>query len=185
LGERGCLPRDYPEVWRAVNQACSNLASLCYSVYMYKNEIVKNRRAYFDYEILETFEAGIALLGTEIKSLRNHGGNLQEAYVKLVKGELFLVGASIAPYRFGNFFNHEERRERKLLMHKHEIDKLDAQVAQKGVTLVPLSLYFKKGRVKIKIATAKGKKRHDKRSAKIEKERDREASRAMKQDYSA
>src|SRR6185503_1317499 len=124
-------------------------------------DLVNNKRAYYDYEILESFEAGLVLLGTEIKSLRDHGGNLQEAFVKLIKGELYLIGASIAPYRYGNFFNHEERRDRKLLMHKKEIFKIGAKVHEKGVTLVPLALYLKKGRVKLKLGLAKGKKQYD------------------------
>lgn len=143
-------------------------------------ELVRNRRAYHDYEILETYEAGIVLVGTEVKSLRDHGGNLAEAYVKILQGELWLIGASIAPYRFGNIYNHEERRERKLLMHKKEIKKLKESVQQKGLTLVPLSLYFKAGRVKIKVGLARGKKHHDKRHAITEREKKREMERAIK-----
>jgi len=143
-------------------------------------ELVRNRRAFHDYEILETYEAGIALVGTEVKSLRDHGGNLAEAYVRIIHGELWLIGASIAPYRFGNIYNHEERRERKLLMHKNEIKKLKEAVQQKGLTLVPLSLYLKEGRVKIKIGRAKGKKHHDKRRAITEREKKREMDRAIK-----
>ncbi|MFZ0565419.1 MAG: SsrA-binding protein SmpB [Chlamydiales bacterium] len=143
-------------------------------------ELTKNRRAFHDYEILETYEAGIALLGTEVKSLRNHGGNLAEAYVKVLRNELWLIGSSIAPYRFGTIHNHEERRERKLLMHKKEIERLKTSVEQKGLTLIPLSLYLKKGRIKIKIGLGKGKKRYDKRHAIIEKEKKREIDRAMK-----
>jgi SsrA-binding protein len=151
-----------------------------YHVIMEQSELVRNRRAYHDYEILETYEAGIVLQGTEIKSLRDHGGNLAEAYVKIIREELWLIGASIAPYRFGNIYNHEERRDRKLLMHKKEIVKLKEAVQQKGLTLVPLSLYFKGGRVKIKIGRARGKKHHDKRTAIIEREKKREMDRAIK-----
>lgn len=147
---------------------------------MSQNEIIRNRRAYHDYEILEDFEAGIALQGTEIKSLRAHGGNLAESYVKVLKGELWLIGASIAPYRFGNVFNHEERRDRKLLMHKKEIDHLHKAVQQKGLTLVPLVLYFKSGRVKLKVGIGRGKKKEDKRQTLIEREKKREMDRAMK-----
>lgn len=147
---------------------------------MDQKEIVRNRRAFHDYEILENFEAGIVLLGTEIKSLRAHGGNLAEAYVKVIKGELWLIGSSIAPYQYGNIYNHEERRDRKLLMHKNEIDKIKSSVQQKGLTLVPLSLYFKSGRVKIKIGLARGKKMGDKRQTLIEREKKREIDRAMK-----
>jgi SsrA-binding protein len=143
-------------------------------------EIVSNRRAYHDYQVLETYETGIVLTGTEIKSLRAGGGSLQEAYIRVIKGELWLIGAHIAPYAFGNVHNHEERRERKLLMHKKEIEKLYMTAKTKGVTLVPLSLYFSKGRVKLKLGTAKGKKSHDKRQAIREKEEKRESERALK-----
>lgn len=148
--------------------------------YMGEKELVSNRRAFHEYEILESYEAGMALFGTEIKSLRDHGGNLAEGYVKVIKSELFLIGASIAPYRFGNVHNHEERRERKLLMHKKEIEKLKNVIQQKGLTLVPLSIYLHKGRAKLKIGLAKGKKKHDKRQAIIEKEKKREIDRAIK-----
>lgn len=126
-------------------------------------ELVSNRKAHFHYEIGETFEAGLALKGTEIKSIREGGGSLQEAYVKITKGELWLVGSSIAPYRFGNVHNHEDKRERKLLMHKREIYRLKAATQEKGYAIIPLSLYLKRGRVKVKIALAKGKKSYDKR----------------------
>jgi len=139
-------------------------------------DLVSNRRAFHDYEILETFEAGIALLGTEIKSLRNHGGSLQDAYVDIRKGEPFLINSSIAPYSFGNINNHPERRERKLLMHHREIEYLKKLTQEKGLTLIPLAIYFnKKGFAKVKIAAAKGKKSYDKRAA-IKK---REDTRAM------
>lgn len=144
------------------------------------NELVRNRRAYHDYEILETYEAGIVLLGTEIKSLRAHGGNLAEAYVKVIRDEVWLIGASIAPYRFGNIHNHEERRDRKLLMHKREIANLKAQAQQKGLTLIPIALYLKKGRVKITIGYGRGKKKEDKRQAIMEREKKREMDRAIK-----
>jgi SsrA-binding protein len=147
---------------------------------MNQKELVSNRRARFDYEILETCEAGIQLLGTEIKSLRDHGGNLQEAYVRVQKAELWLIGASIAPYRYGTIYNHEEKRERKLLMHKREIEKLAAASQQKGLTLLPLSLYLKNGRVKVQVAIARGKKRQDKRQVILEREKRREMERAIR-----
>lgn len=129
-------------------------------------ELVSNRRARHDYEILDTYEAGIMLLGTEIKSLRNHGGSLQDAYVDIRDDIPWLLNASIAPYSFGNIHNHEDRRPRQLLMHKREIAALYRQVAEKGLTLIPLALYLnKRGFVKVRIAVAKGKKSHDKRSA--------------------
>lgn len=135
------------------------------------SELVSNRKAGHDYEILETFEAGIVLLGTEIKSLRNHGGALQDAYIDTKGSDLILINCSIAPYTFGNLFNHEEKRPRKLLMHKREIAKLQAMVAQKGLSLIPLSIFLnKKGIAKVKIALAKGKKSYDKRAALKERE---------------
>lgn len=143
-------------------------------------ELAINRRAKYDYEILETYEAGIVLQGTEIKSLRAHGGSIQEAYVKIIGHEIWLIGSHIAPYAFGNIHNHEEKRDRKLLMHKKEIEKLAASVKTKGMTLVPLSLYLKEGRVKLKFGKGRGKKHRDKRQTLIEKEQRRESDRAMK-----
>jgi len=144
-------------------------------------ELVSNRRAYHDYEILETFEAGILLLGTEIKSLRNHGGSLQDAYVLVTEGgSVILKNSSIAPYRFGNIHNHEEKRERKLLLHKGEISKLKKSAQEKGLALIPLSLYLKKGLVKVKLAICRGKKAHDKRAALQAKEHKRAIDRALK-----
>jgi SsrA-binding protein len=145
-----------------------------------EKELVRNRRAFYDYEILETYEAGIVLLGTEIKSLRSHGGNLAEAYIKVIGEELWLIGASIAPYKFGSAHNHEERRDRKLLMHKKEIERLKEVVQLKGHTLIPIALYLKKGRAKISIGYGRGKKKEDKRHTLIEREKKREMDRAMK-----
>jgi SsrA-binding protein len=143
-------------------------------------ELVSNRRAGHDYEILETFEAGIALLGTEIKSLRNHGGSLQDSYVDARKEEMWLLNASIAPYSFGNIHNHEERRPRKLLMHKKEIEKIRRAASEKGLAIIPLSIYLnKKGIAKVKIAICKGKKAYDKRAALKEREDKRSIQRAM------
>lgn len=143
-------------------------------------ELVSNRRARHLYEIIETFEAGIVLLGTEIKSLRDNGGHLQEAYCKVSRGELWLMGASIAPYRFGNVHNHEDKRDRKLLMHKREISRLKAATQEKGLTLVPLSLYLKKGRVKARIAIGRGKKLFDKRQVVKERDEKRQMDRARR-----
>lgn len=144
-------------------------------------DLVSNRRATFNFEILETYEAGIVLQGTEIKSLRDHGGSLQEAYVKVVGDELWLLGCSISPYRFGNIHNHEERRDRKLLMHKREIAKLRVATQEKGLTLIPLSFYLKDGRVKVKVAVAKGKKTFDKREAIKERDEKRHIGKMMKE----
>lgn len=143
-------------------------------------DLVSNRRARHDYEILEDYEAGIVLKGTEIKSLRDHGGSLQEAYVKVLRGEVWLIGAHIAPYRFGNVHNHEERRERKLLLHKREIVKMERSVQLKGMTLVPLSMYLKKGLVKLKVGVAKGKSKGDKRASLKERHQKLEMQKAMK-----
>jgi len=129
---------------------------------------------------LETYEAGIVLLGTEIKSLRNHGGTLQDAFVIIHKGEAWLKNASIAPYSYGGAFNHEERRDRKLLLHKREIQKLKKVVEQKGLTIIPLGMYLRKGFVKVKIAVGRGKRQHDKRSSIKEREQQRDIERALK-----
>jgi len=143
-------------------------------------ELVSNRKAGFQYEILETLETGIVLQGTEIKSLRDHGGSLQEAYVTIDSGELWLVNASIAPYRFGSLHNHEEKRKRKLLAHKKEITRLNSAIQEKGLTCIALSIYLKSGRAKVKIGIAKGKKLHDKRETIKEREDERSIQRAMK-----
>jgi len=145
-------------------------------------DLVSNRRATHDYTILETYEAGIALLGTEIKSLRNHGGSLQDSYILVTEaGVVLLKNASIAPYRFGNLFNHEEKRDRKLLLHKREIAKLKTLSQEKGLTLIPLGMYLKNGYVKVKVAVAKGKHAYDKRAALKEREHKRDIDRAMKE----
>ncbi len=141
-------------------------------------DLASNKKAFYEYEILETFEAGIELKGTEVKSLRDHGGSLQEAYVRPLGGEMWLIGAHIAGYRFGNLHNHDEKRSRKLLMHKREILKLSSKVKEKGLTLVPISLYLKKGKVKLKIGLARGKKLWDKR----ESIKTRDEARRMRQE---
>jgi SsrA-binding protein len=144
------------------------------------NELASNRRALHDYAILDTFEAGMILQGTEIKSLRNHGGNLQDAYVLVSNGRVILKNASIAPYRFGSLFNHPEKRERELLLHKREIVKLQTLSQEKGLTLIPLALYLKDGYVKCKIGVAKGKKTYDKRAALKAAQDKRSIDRALK-----
>lgn len=144
-------------------------------------DLVSNRRATFNFEILETFEAGIALQGTEIKSLREHGGSLQEAYVKVINNEVWLLGCSIAPYKYGNIHNHEERRDRKLLMHKREISKLRVATQEKGLTIIPLAFYLKEGRVKVKIGIAKGKKNIDKRETIKERDEKRHIEKVLKE----
>ena len=143
------------------------------------SELVSNRKALHDYEVLETFESGIVLTGTEIKSLRNHGGSLQDAYVLVSEGEVILKNCSIAPYRFGNLYNHQERRDRKLLLHKREILKLKSLAQEKGLALIPLAMYLKAGIAKVKIACCRGKKSYDKRAALKEREHNRAMDRAM------
>jgi len=144
-------------------------------------DLVSNRRASFNYEILETYEAGIVLKGTEIKSLRDNGGNLQDAWIRVEGTEAKLIGCSIAPYRFGNIHNHEEKRERRLLLHKRELAYLQTAQQEKGHTLIPLAFYLKNGRVKVKIGIGKGKKTFDKRQTIQDREEKRNISRAMKE----
>ncbi|MGN6380784.1 MAG: SsrA-binding protein SmpB [Gaiellales bacterium] len=142
--------------------------------------IVENRRARHDYHILERVEAGIALTGTEVKSLRDGGGNLRESYAQLREGEVFLVGANIAPYKQGNIANHEPLRDRKLLLHRREIEKLGSQVAERGMTLVPLALYFSNGRVKLELGLARGKERADRRRDLADRDARRQIDRALR-----
>lgn len=144
-------------------------------------ELITNRKAHFQYEILDTYEVGIVLQGTEVKSLRQGGGSLQEAFISIEKGELWLIGCTIPPYSFGNIRNHEERRKRKLLAHRQEIVRLNTAIQEKGLTCIPLSMYFKEGRIKLTIALARGKKLTDKRSTIREREEKRTIERAMKQ----
>lgn len=148
---------------------------------MKRKDLVKNRRAFHEYEILEKFEAGIVLVGTEVKSLRAHHANLQDAYVSLKKEELWLVNASISLYAHGNIHNHEEKRERKLLLHRKEIHKISKAIQEKGYTIVALAFYLRKNPIKVEIATARGKKLYDKRVSLKEKEHKRAIERAMKE----
>jgi len=143
--------------------------------------IAENRKARHDFHIVERIETGIALTGTEVKSLREGGGNIRESYAQLRDGEMFLVGANIAPYRQGNLQNHEPVRDRKLLLHRREIEQLGAKVAQRGMTLVPLSLYLTNGRVKLELGLAKGKEGVDKRHAIAERDARRQMERAVKE----
>ncbi len=142
--------------------------------------IAKNRKAFHDYHIEETFEAGISLVGTEVKSLRDGKANLKESYVIIKNNEAFLFGCHISPYTHGNLQNHEPLRTRKLLLHRKEIDKLWGSISQKGLALVPLKLYFKAGRAKLEIGLAKGKKQYEKRDTIKEREANREIERHMK-----
>jgi SsrA-binding protein len=143
--------------------------------------IAVNRRARFDYELEDTFEAGMQLTGTEVKSLRQGRANIAESYVSPEKGEIYLINADFPPYEMGNRFNHEPRRPRKLLLHKKEISKLRGAVAKEGRTIVPLRLYFNdRGIAKLQIALAKGKKTIDKRETKKERDWQRDKQRLLK-----
>jgi len=142
--------------------------------------IASNKKAFHDYFILQKFEAGLALTGTEVKSLREGRANLKDSYVKFESGEAFLFGTHISPYSHGNLQNHDPERTRKLLLHRREIEKLRVETTEKGLTVIPLRLYFKGGRVKVEIAVVRGKKQYDKRETEKKKELDREAAVAMK-----
>ena len=142
--------------------------------------IATNKRARHDYEIFEKFEAGIVLQGSEVKSLREGNGNVKESYIKFFKNELWAVGMHIAEYSHSGYSGHTPVHDRKLLLHKRELVKLKKKVDVKGVTMVPLSMYFKNGKVKIEFGLAKGKKNWDKREAKKQKDIDREINRSMK-----
>ncbi|MDF2627513.1 MAG: SsrA-binding protein [Symbiobacteriaceae bacterium] len=142
--------------------------------------IADNRKARHDYFIEESYEAGIALVGTEVKSCRLGRVNLRDGYAAIQQGDMFLENVHISPYEQGNRFNHEPLRKRQLLMHKGEILRLLGKVKEKGYTLVPLRLYFKKGRVKVEIGLAKGKKTYDKRDDIAARDVEREMARAMR-----
>ena len=142
--------------------------------------VCRNRRARFDYHIEETLEAGLVLLGSEVKSLRAGKANLKDAYARLQKGELFLMKAHIAPYEQANRQNHEPERERKLLLNRREIHRLQGKVRERGFTLIPLEIYFRKGRAKLTLALARGKRRFDKREAIAKRETERRLRRVVK-----
>lgn len=127
--------------------------------------IQDNREARFHYEILDTLEAGVALMGSEVKSLRGKNVRLKDSYVAFIRDEAFLQNAHIAPYKSGGYANHEPERLRKLLLHRNEIERLHSSVREKGLTVVPLKIYFKNGRVKLLLGVARGKKLHDKRES--------------------
>jgi SsrA-binding protein len=144
--------------------------------------ITENRRARHDYAVLDTVEAGLVLQGTEVKSLRAHSGGmtLKDSYAEVRGKEMFLVGTHIAPYEQGNIYNHEPERARKLLLHRFEIEKIHQRVAEKGLTIVPLCVYFQHGRVKVLLGICRGKHSYDKRTAIKEKETKREMARAVR-----
>jgi len=142
--------------------------------------IASNKKAYHDYHVLQKFEAGLQLTGTEVKSLREGRANLKDSYVTFKNGEAYLLAMHISPYTHGNRENHDPERTRKLLLHRSELEKLEVQLTEKGLTIVPLRLYFKGSRVKAEIGVVRGKKLFDKREAEKTREADREAAAAMK-----
>ena len=145
------------------------------------NTLADNRKARHDYFVEEAMEAGLVLVGTEVKSIRQGRVNLKDCYADIYNGEVFIKNMHISPYEQGNIFNVDPLRERKLLLHKDEIRRLDGLVSRDGYTLIPLSLYLKEGKVKVALGVCKGKKNYDKRDAMIEKAQKRDIDRAMKE----
>ena len=143
--------------------------------------IAENRKAFHDYHLLETFEAGVALLGTEVKAIREGRVNLRDSFARVEGGEVYLYNVNISPYSHRGYADHEPLRRRKLLLHRHEILKLIGQTIEKGMTLVPVRMYFKNGRVKVAVSLAKGKKEYDKRETIKRRETDRETRAAIKE----
>jgi len=144
-----------------------------------RKSVARNPKATHDYHVLETWEAGVVLTGTEVKSLRSGKASIKEAYARVSRGEVFLEGMNITPYEQGNRYNHDPVRSRKLLLHRREIDRIVGAVERQGLTLVPLELYFKKGRAKVALALGKGKKQHDKREDLKRRIAERETARAV------
>ena len=142
--------------------------------------VARNKKAYHDYFVLESFEAGIELFGTEVKSVRQGKVNLKDAWCSIERGEIYVNGMHISPYEFGNIFNRDPMRKRRLLMHKREINRLYGQLKQQGLTLIPLSAYFNRGRLKIQDGLCKGKKNYDKRESIARKDAEREAARELR-----
>jgi SsrA-binding protein len=145
-----------------------------------QTNIAENRKAHHDFHLFETFEAGIALLGTEVKDIREGRVNLRDSFAQLHDGEVYLYNVNISPYSHRGYADHEPLRRRKLLLHRHEIQKLVGKTVEKGMTLVPVRMYFKNGRVKVAISLAKGKKEYDKRETIKRRETDRETRAAIK-----
>ena len=145
--------------------------------------IAQNRKAYHDYFVLETYETGIELFGTEIKSIRAGRVNLKDSFCSVDDGEMYAIGMHISPYEQGNRFNRDPMRKKKLLLHKKEINKLFAESQQQGLSIIPLQLYIRKGRAKLQIGLCKGKKMYDKRAVQAKKDSDRAIERAMKGNY--
>ena len=147
------------------------------------NTLAENRKARHDYFVEETIEAGLELVGTEVKSIRNGRANLKDSYADIYNGEVFIKNMHVSPYEQGNIFNVDPLRERKLLLHKQEIRRLDELVSRDGYTLIALSLYLKQGRVKVALGICKGKKNYDKRDAMLETAHKRDIDRAIKEKY--
>jgi SsrA-binding protein len=145
-----------------------------------QSSIAENRKAFHDYHILETFEAGVALLGTEVKSIRGGNVNLRDSYARVESGEVWIYNVNVSPYSHRGYADHEPLRRRKLLLHKSEIRKLIGKTVEKGMTLVPTRLYFKDGHVKVAVSLAKGKQDYDKRETIKKREADRETRAAVK-----
>ena len=143
--------------------------------------IANNKKAYHDYFIEETYEAGVALHGTEVKSMRMGKCSIKESFIRIENGEVFVYGMHVSPYEKGNIFNKDPLRVKKLLMHKYEINRMAGKIAEKGYTLVPLQVYFKEGRVKVEVGLARGKKLYDKRQTIAKKDQRREAEREFRQ----
>ena len=146
-----------------------------------QSNIAENRKAFHDYHLLETFEAGMVLLGTEVKAIREGRVNLRDSFARVEGGEVYLYNVHISPYSHRGYADHEPLRRRKLLLHRHEILKLIGQTIEKGMTLVPVRMYFKNGRVKVAVSLAKGKKEYDKRETIKRRETDRETRAAIKE----
>ncbi|MCI9321087.1 MAG: SsrA-binding protein SmpB [Lachnospiraceae bacterium] len=145
--------------------------------------IANNKKAYHDYFIDETYEAGVALHGTEVKSMRMGKCSIKESFIRIENGEVYVYGMHVSPYEKGNIFNKDPLRVKKLLMHKYEINKLAGKIAEKGYTLVPLQVYFKDGKAKVEVGLARGKKLYDKRQDIAKKDQRREAEREFKQRF--
>lgn len=144
--------------------------------------VAENRKARFDYTILDTFEAGMELKGSEVKSLRDGSCQLKDSYVVFSRGEMYLQNAHISVYKASSYNNHAPERKRRLLMHRHEIDRISSQVQEKGLTLIPLKVYFKKGRAKVELALGKGKKARDKRDSIKERDVKRDLSQSTRRE---
>lgn len=143
--------------------------------------LANNKKAHFDYFIEDRFEAGIELVGSEVKSIKSGKTSIKESFIRIIKDEVFIMGMSVVPWRFGSVYNPDEKRVRKLLLHRREIKKLYEKVSQKGYTIVPLNIHLSKGLVKVEIALARGKKNYDKRESLAKKDQQRTIERALKE----